>query len=203
MTPKQRVRLDSSARQTEILDATRRLVAERGFRGITIDRVAEVCGLTRAGLLHHFPSKAALLTAVLERQDLVDQQDTYFDAAEWNTAASCRAHLDEIVRRDLGRREIVKMYTVLSSEALTEDHPAYEAFQERLRRARLWLRQISAGWHPDPDGFALQYLSFMNGLHLNWLRDPSIDLEREWGTFADALFDTDPSHWPTVGQPLS
>lgn len=188
MEPKARVRLDANVRREEILDATRRLISERGFRGVTLDRVADECKLTRAGLLHYFRSKTDLLAAVLDRQDALDYERDYQDASRWSTAEACREHMGQIVHRNVARREIIQMYSVLASEALSEDHPAHESFRERLAQSRLWLSKFAAGWHSDPDRFAIQCLSFMDGLQQNWLRDPSIDLEEEWRAFADILF---------------
>lgn len=190
----QRVRLDAGVRREEILDVTRRLISEKGFRGVTIDKVAEECGLTRAGLLYYYPSKADLLSGVLDRQDMLDYERDLQGAADWTTPEACKEHMRDIVHRNLDRREIIQMYVVLASEALAEDHPAHEAFRKRLAQSRLWLRNLVEPWHPDPDRFAIQYLSFMDGLQLNWLRDPSIDFEAEWTTFADSLFNQGPNN---------
>jgi len=56
----------------DIVQAATRLFGQRGFRGTSIAAVADEVGLSDAGVLHHFPSKSALLDAVLE-QDLAVQ----------------------------------------------------------------------------------------------------------------------------------
>lgn len=48
-----------------ILDRAAALFARRGFTKTSVQDVADVVGLSKAGLLHHFPSKEALYTAVL------------------------------------------------------------------------------------------------------------------------------------------
>ena len=48
------------------------LFATSGFRGTSVAAVAARTGLSQSGLLHHFPSKAALLGAVLEERDRQD-----------------------------------------------------------------------------------------------------------------------------------
>lgn len=55
--------------KTRIVEAALELFAQRGFRGTTIDAIAEAAGLTpRSGALYrHFPSKRAILEAGLER----------------------------------------------------------------------------------------------------------------------------------------
>lgn len=53
--------------KTRILDATMLVFRRHGFRRSSIEQVAEVAGLTRQALYHHFESKEALFRAVIER----------------------------------------------------------------------------------------------------------------------------------------
>lgn len=55
--------VDSAQR---ILVEAEQLFAERGFAGASLNAIAKAAGLGNAGLLHHFPSKAALYRAVLD-----------------------------------------------------------------------------------------------------------------------------------------
>jgi AcrR family transcriptional regulator len=48
-----------------ILDRAAALFARRGFAKTSVQDVADAVGLSKAGLLHHFPSKDALYEAVL------------------------------------------------------------------------------------------------------------------------------------------
>lgn len=48
-----------------ILDVAAGLFARRGFAKTSVQDVADAVGLSKAGLLHHFPSKEALYAAVL------------------------------------------------------------------------------------------------------------------------------------------
>ncbi|UOY02398.1 TetR/AcrR family transcriptional regulator [Blastococcus sp. PRF04-17] len=50
-----------------ILDSAAALFARRGFAKTSVQDVADAVGLSKAGLLHHFPSKDALWGAVLEQ----------------------------------------------------------------------------------------------------------------------------------------
>jgi AcrR family transcriptional regulator len=50
-----------------ILDRAAELFARRGFAKTSVQDVADAVGLSKAGLLHHFPSKEALHAAVLAR----------------------------------------------------------------------------------------------------------------------------------------
>jgi len=62
----------------QILDRAAALFARHGFEHTSVQAVADAVGLSKAGLLHHFPSKDALHTSVLEQstglgQQIVDQ----------------------------------------------------------------------------------------------------------------------------------
>jgi AcrR family transcriptional regulator len=50
-----------------LLDAAERLVLETGAGHLTLDAVAKFAGVSKGGLLYHFPSKDALLEAMLAR----------------------------------------------------------------------------------------------------------------------------------------
>ncbi|WP_082494666.1 TetR/AcrR family transcriptional regulator [Methylobacterium sp. Leaf108] len=51
-----------------ILDAAERLIRRSGTRTLTIDAVALEAELSKGGVLHHFSSKDALITALAERK---------------------------------------------------------------------------------------------------------------------------------------
>jgi len=51
----------------KILDAAERLFAKRGYAGVGLSEVADVVGLGKSSLFHHFGSKAQLYAAVAAR----------------------------------------------------------------------------------------------------------------------------------------
>ncbi len=57
-----------------ILDRAAALFARRGFAKTSVQDIAHAVGLSKAGLLHHFPSKDALHAAVLAQADAVAQR---------------------------------------------------------------------------------------------------------------------------------
>ena len=63
--PKQATRIQRKNRKA-ILDAALQVFSAHGFRGATIDRIAERAGLSKPNLLYYFPSKEAIYLAVLE-----------------------------------------------------------------------------------------------------------------------------------------
>ena len=49
----------------KILDAALDVFSSKGFRGATLDQIAEVAGLSKPNLLYYFPSKEAIHSALL------------------------------------------------------------------------------------------------------------------------------------------
>ena len=63
-----------------VLDAARRIVETRGAGQLTFEALAEESGITRGGITYHFPTKEALLKALIEA-----------DLAQWEQAAQAQA----------------------------------------------------------------------------------------------------------------
>lgn len=64
-TQKQRSETTTAA----LVDAARRLFAEKGFAETSIDDIIAAVGVTRGALYHHFDSKTELFRAVFEAQE--------------------------------------------------------------------------------------------------------------------------------------
>ncbi|MFH8616327.1 TetR/AcrR family transcriptional regulator [Streptomyces sp. NPDC017979] len=66
--PVPRGRLTPASRREAVLAASIRLFAERGYQNVGMDDIGlEAAGLAASSLYHHFPSKSAILVAVLTR----------------------------------------------------------------------------------------------------------------------------------------
>ncbi len=63
--PKKATRIQKKNRKA-ILQAALEVFSQRGFRGSTIDRIAERAGLSKPNLLYYYSSKEAIYVAVLE-----------------------------------------------------------------------------------------------------------------------------------------
>ncbi len=53
--------------EKKILDAALEVIAEFGFHGATVERVAQLAGISKPNLHYYFPTKTDLYTAVLRR----------------------------------------------------------------------------------------------------------------------------------------
>ena len=86
----------SPGARDRILDAAEQLVSAAGASNLTLDAVAQTAGVSKGGLLYHYPSKEALLVAMLERY--CEQIDARCDLARSALASDDgAAHLKSLV----------------------------------------------------------------------------------------------------------
>jgi TetR/AcrR family transcriptional regulator len=80
-----------------ILEAALEIFSAHGFRGATLDQIAEVAGLSKPNLLYYFPSKEAIHQALLTRL-----LDTWLDPLRaMDPQGEPRAEIMAYVRRKL------------------------------------------------------------------------------------------------------
>jgi AcrR family transcriptional regulator len=187
--PKPRQRLDAAERRREIIAVATRQISERGYRGVTLEAIAQDVGISKAGVQHHFPSKDDLLIAVLEARDAEELQYADRQLLEFANSEEFLEGFDQIVARNFERREIIQLFTVLGAEALDESHPAHEYFQRRMNIVQDQFRTYMHDWFVDPEKSAIDFMSYLDGLQLAWLRDPTIDLRAHAATFMRLLLE--------------
>ncbi|KIH97092.1 TetR family transcriptional regulator [Streptomonospora alba] len=69
----------SSTTRDRILDALEGVLIERGPSAVTLESVAAAAGVSKGGLLYHFPSKGAMMTGLVRR--LAERAEQEFAAA--------------------------------------------------------------------------------------------------------------------------
>lgn len=176
-------RVRSAERRAEIVRAALEVIAERGYRGASLAAVAERVGLTQQGLLHYFPTKEALLVAVLKERD------------QWDAVPGQRWRLDllgSLVEYNAMRPGIIQTFSALLGESVTEGHPAREYFTDRYRKVRENMAGVLRAEYGErlpsgltPERAAPLLVAVMDGLQYQWLLDPeSVDMP---GAFRDFL----------------
>jgi AcrR family transcriptional regulator len=182
-----RTRLTADDRKAQIIDLATRMIAETGYQGFSVSALAAACGLTRAGVMHHVGSKEELLIEVLQAKERESGRETQA-AVDRAGRQDARDVLDLLMRRNIERPEIIRLFTMLAAESISEDHPAHDYFVQRIRKGARQLAPLLAEFGPDPEGMAVEILAFMDGIQLNWLRDPELDIWARWTAFADRCF---------------
>jgi AcrR family transcriptional regulator len=79
-----------------LVDAAIEVLLREGARHLTLAAVARYAGVSKGGLLYHFPTKQALVAGMVER--LVSQFDAALAAAGDSPGAATRAYLAATVR---------------------------------------------------------------------------------------------------------
>lgn len=87
-------------REEAILDATNRLLADKGYDAMSMDDIAAEVGIAKGSLYKHFASKEALAAAVMVR--MLAQTRSALDAIPRDAPAILR--LEQLLRWTLSRR---------------------------------------------------------------------------------------------------
>jgi len=166
--------LKGRLRREDILAAAVVVYAEVGYRGSSLREIARRVGMTHAGLLYYFPSKEALLAAVLERRDAEDVEREHLSGPPGLDAL---LRLVALAAHNVRHPGIVDLYSRLAAEAVAENHPAHDYFEQHYGMARGYAAE---SFHAladrgelregvDPDLAALNFVALMDGLQVQWL----------------------------------
>jgi AcrR family transcriptional regulator len=97
------------AARERILAAAEQLVAQQGASNLTLDAVAHAAGVSKGGLLYHYPNKEALLAAMIERHcdDLDERCACELEQLPANRPSSAlKASILGVLKRRSGREEL-------------------------------------------------------------------------------------------------
>ncbi|RLL34592.1 TetR/AcrR family transcriptional regulator [Acinetobacter cumulans] len=103
-----------------ILDVAIQLTADKGLSGVSLQAVADLSGVTKGGLLHHFQNKPALIRAVVSTvlQRLDQAFDEYMARDPEPYGRFTRAFIHFTLQRDV--QEIGSLWTAISMVMLTD-----------------------------------------------------------------------------------
>ncbi|WP_163685003.1 TetR/AcrR family transcriptional regulator [Mycolicibacterium gadium] len=108
----------------QILDATEKLMATRGYAATSISDIRKACGLPASSIYWHFGSKDGVLAAVMERG-----AQRYFAAIPAD--ATVERQLDAVVRQQSQHPDFLRLFLLLSLER--SDDPAVAEVVRRVR----------------------------------------------------------------------
>jgi len=123
----------ASAGERAILDAAVNLFSIHGYDGVSMRRIAEAAGVSKANIYHHFASKEALYYAIMRRS--ADELTTLLESLaegeggfEERLPAFAEAHLQHLFENDTRVRLVLR-----------------EAFSGDDRRSRTLVDQVVGG----------------------------------------------------------
>src|ERR1700753_1547882 len=132
-------------KEEQILSAALDVFSMHGFRGATIDQIAEVAGMSKPNLLYYFRTKEASPRARIERV-----LDTWLDPlrafdAEGNPEAEIRSYIRRKLEmaRDFPRESRLFANEILAGAPHIEDElkgPLKDLVDEKAEVIRAWAR---------------------------------------------------------------
>ena len=176
-----------------ILAAAVSLFAESGYRGTSLASIAEAVDLTQQGVLHYFPSKEALLLAVLDEKYHEDGHRLSV-SLEHKGLGLLRALL-LLVEHNTEVPDRVRLFSALVAESLSTSHPAHSYFVQRYRKVRDGIgRGLRDGQRSgqirqdiDVDRLVPVIVAVMDGLQVQWLLDSDVDMVASFALFVGLL----------------
>ncbi|MCM2387285.1 TetR/AcrR family transcriptional regulator [Streptomyces albipurpureus] len=178
-------RMTPEARRAEILGIAQAVIAEEGYRGLTLRELARRCGMSAPGLMHYFPDMPTLLTAVLARRDETDMAEFW---ARGQTYENVLEVIDAMIVYYAERPAELSNFIRLEAEALDPRHPAHDYFLSRNNQSFDELRPYVERDYDDPDAVLVVLRLIVDGLRMRLLRDPDrVDLGADWRAVRDTL----------------
>jgi AcrR family transcriptional regulator len=126
-----------TGREQDILSVSESLMAEKGIRKVSVDRIAARAGIGKGTIYKHFDSKRDLLIALAERH-----YGTLFELLGRSTDPA-QALSDWIEARLSGARQSMLIQEL--TKTLADDSGALSKIQESQSRMRKRLAQVLSG----------------------------------------------------------
>lgn len=180
-------------RRLQVVTAAIDVFGQYGFKGGTLQRVAERVGVSPGAIEKLFGSKQQLLVAVLERWGELTADVIGRD----NRGIAQLEAFRTLMEYHMQHKALLELYTTMATEATSPEHPAHAFMTQRYQHTLQDMRRLFAGavqdgqFRPmDEDEIRSEaecLLAIMDGLEVQFLLDPSRDLVRSFGLYVDRL----------------
>jgi AcrR family transcriptional regulator len=177
-------------RQQIVITATE-VFGEHGYRGGTLQQVADRVGVTPAAIPKLFGSKENLLMAVLQYWTDVTSEIVAQGTIEY-------AHLDGLSRLmgyHVEHPGLLQLYTTMAAEASSPTHPVHDFMTTRYRTTlanmRSRFREASRAGYLRPlartqiQHEAEYLLAIMDGLQIQFILNRRFNLEGSFSAYVD------------------
>jgi AcrR family transcriptional regulator len=178
-------------RRAQIVRSASEVFAVLGYSGGSLRAIADRVGTSSATLIQLFGSKEGLLMAVLD--DWTEQSAEIVQPGQEGLAffQAIRGLMDF----HLEHRGLLELFITLAAEASNPDHPAREFIQQRYQdtiaewSAHLRLArdrgEVAGMTDEQIDGEIQSLLAIADGLELQWLLNPQIELPGRFNAYLD------------------
>jgi AcrR family transcriptional regulator len=173
-------------RRNELLESGRRLFATHAYDELSIDEIADRAGVAKGLLYYYFGSKRGYYMAVVEAAAAQLAERTATDPGDppgKRLAEALEAYLRFVEEHADGYRALI------SGGVGTDSEVRGVVERERSRQLRLVADGLAPGEEPRPAlRAALEgWMSFLEGVSLDWLRERDLDRDQVRALIMSAL----------------
>ncbi|MCX4765939.1 MULTISPECIES: TetR/AcrR family transcriptional regulator [Streptomyces] len=176
----------------QIVLAAAKTFGEKGYRAASLRQIAADVGLSPAALLRHFERKEDLLAAVLKWWEDETAHRENPDLQGLRAIDQLRTSM----AYHLEHRGLLELFITLTAEAAANpEHPARDFVRRRYAqvvrtKTDQLLQAVQTGEIPplteaDAESDIRALLAVMDGLELQWLLDPNMDLVGTFNRYLD------------------
>jgi AcrR family transcriptional regulator len=169
--------LTEQARRAQLVQVTTDLVAEHGYARVSLARIAEAAGISKAAVLYHFPTKDAVVRAAYAK--VIDALTAYVRAAVEPVAGS--AAVEAYIRSLVAYMREHPAHIRIIVDAIAEDTGIDDTPSAASRRhavAALVEAAVNAGdYRPDTDATSVALIinGSIDAIVAEQLLDPEFD----------------------------
>jgi AcrR family transcriptional regulator len=171
--------------RARVVEAATEAFGRYGYRGATVQVIAEAAGMSPAGVIRLFGSKEQLMRAVVEHWD-VESSRVAREAGD-RGLAFLRA-MPLLLRAHAEHRPLLELQARLLVEAAEPEHPAHQQIVDRFRAVgelfAVEIRRAAEDGEIAPLSpeqaveEARVLMAIMDGIQQQWLLDPEVDMAR-------------------------
>ncbi|MCX2712528.1 TetR/AcrR family transcriptional regulator [Mycolicibacterium sp. J2] len=166
---------DAARNRALLLDAARRLIAERGAEGVSMDDVAAAAGVGKGTLFRRFGSRAGLMIVLLDEDEKAEQHAFMFGPPPLGPGAP---PLERLLAYGRERLCFVRTHHALLSDANRDPQMRFNS-PATLHRAHVRMLLESAGTTGDLDAQTEALLALLDADYVvHQLNDRGQDLDR-------------------------
>ncbi|WP_344794836.1 TetR/AcrR family transcriptional regulator [Frondihabitans peucedani] len=173
-------------KRQQIVEAALEAYADSGATGPSLRTIAQVAGTTERALLHYFASRDDLFTQVLRERDRALKSGISEEPSVEELGAA--------VAREAEVPGLSRLFLEIAARAAGEPGPANEFFGERYRELVPLVAGVlnnpkggGAAESFDPEWAARILVAAADGLQIQWLLDPTIDMQADLAALAHHL----------------
>jgi AcrR family transcriptional regulator len=188
-------------RRAQLVAIAIEMFGQRGFAGSSLRTIADRAGVSHATLIRHFGTKEGLLIAVLQAWE---RQSAEQELSDVSGLAYLR-RLPDIMAGHRRNRGLLELFTTITAEASNPEHPAHDyvvqRYETNLRTFSRHLQEAVETGDVGPLSEAQVTLearlltAALDGIGLQWLLDPSMDIALATTTYLDRAI----ASWRRVG----